>query len=105
MVQDANKLVVFGSQLIGVIIVIVGLLTQQSKLRSPRPTGGKPQITAGFDRSGDRFAHLWDDPLDDLVGFEKALKQSSGVSAPTDSASPSDATALTSSHASESMSA
>ncbi|HKP02026.1 MAG TPA: hypothetical protein VJU77_01575 [Chthoniobacterales bacterium] len=66
MVQDANKLVVFGSQLVGVIIVIIGLWTQQSKLQTPRPAGSKATAVAGDDRYGDRFARLWDDPLGDV---------------------------------------
>jgi hypothetical protein len=70
MVQDANKLVVFGSQLVGVIIVIVGVLTQQAKLHSPRPTSGKAQITSEAAQGGDHFARLWDDPLEDLSSFE-----------------------------------
>ena len=52
MIQDANKLVVFGSQFIGVIIVVVGLLTQQAELRSPRPAGSKSDILAKRDEKG-----------------------------------------------------
>lgn len=74
MFQDANKLVVFGSQLVGVIIVIVGLLTQQAELHSPRPRppGSKMSDGTGSERKGERFARLWDDPLEDVVAFETA---------------------------------
>lgn len=65
MVQDANRLVVFGSQLVGVLIVIVGLWTQEANLQSPRPVGTKTPTSLSTSGSGDRFAHLWDDPFPD----------------------------------------
>jgi hypothetical protein len=89
MVQDGNKLVVFGSQLIGVVIVIVGLLSQQSELHSPRPPGSKTQVGAMPDASGNRFARLWEDPLEDLRTFEPVSSQPSSSPSPTASASPS----------------
>jgi hypothetical protein len=89
MVQDGNKLVVFGSQLIGVVIVIVGLLNQQSELHSPRPPGSKTQVGAMPDASGNRFARLWEDPLEDLRTFERVSSQPSSSPSPTASASPS----------------
>ncbi len=70
MFQDANKLVVFGSQFIAVIIVIAGLLTEQAELRSPRPVGARTQVNAEAHPDGDRFARLWDDPLENLPAFE-----------------------------------
>jgi hypothetical protein len=88
MVQDANKLVVFGSQLVGVLIVVVGLWTQQSKLQSPRPSGGKTPAIASADRKGDRFARLWDDPFPD-VSEAAVLKPPTGGPSPTTIAQPS----------------
>lgn len=93
MLQDANKLVVFGSQLVGVIIVVVGLLTQQAKLHSPRPAGSKTQIVAEPDRKGDRFARLWDDPLEDLPAFQ-VVSQTQMPSATTPGEGPSPITAV-----------
>src|SRR5215471_5990482 len=66
--QDANRLVVFGSQLIGVVIVIVGLLTQQGELRSVRPPGrANPPSPQKTEEEKDTFARLWDDPLQDML--------------------------------------
>ncbi|MEY2562062.1 MAG: hypothetical protein QOH88_255 [Verrucomicrobiota bacterium] len=87
MVQDANKLVVFGSQLLGVLIVIAGLWTQQAKLQSPRPSGGRTPASASADRKGERFARLWDDPFPE--GFENSVvKPRAGGPAPETIASP-----------------
>jgi hypothetical protein len=86
MVQDGNKLVVFGSQLIGVVIVITGLLNQQAELHSGRPPGSKTQVGAMPDASGNRFARLWEDPLEDLRPFEPASSQPTPT--PSPSASP-----------------
>ncbi|HEV2840469.1 MAG TPA: hypothetical protein VGW39_04010 [Chthoniobacterales bacterium] len=72
MLQDGNRLVVFGSQIIGVLIVVVGLLTQHAELHSPRPVGSKMQVTEESGQKGDRFARLWDDPLEDLPAFQVA---------------------------------
>ena len=69
MVHDGNRLIVFGSQLIGVLIVIVGLFTQQADLRSPRPVGKKTPSPTESGQTGDRFARLWDDPLEGLLAF------------------------------------
>lgn len=63
MFQDANKLVVFGSQLVGVLIVIIGLTTQQAKLRTPRPPTTTPGIIVD-NAEPSFFARLWDDPLE-----------------------------------------
>jgi hypothetical protein len=70
--QDKNKLVVFGSQLVGVIIVLSGLLNQRTELHSPRPPG--TQVSAAPDSSGNRFARLWEDPLEDLRTFERVAQ-------------------------------
>jgi hypothetical protein len=75
-VPDGNRLVVFGSQLIGVLIVIVGLLTQQGELHSWRPTGTKNQV-AGKWQTKERFARLWDDPLEDMPAFPIVPKKQS----------------------------
>ena len=63
MPQDANRPLVFGSQLIGVLVVILTLVTRQADLRSTRPVGDKKQIAAQLDQNGDLSARLWDDPL------------------------------------------
>lgn len=73
MLQDGNRLVVFGSQIIGVLIVVVGLLTQHAELHSPRPIGIKTQVSEEAGQKGDRFARLWDDPLEDLPAFQVAV--------------------------------
>ena len=61
--QDANRPLVFGSQLIGVLVVILTLVTRQAELRSTRPVGDKKQIAAQLDQSGYLSTRLWDDPL------------------------------------------
>jgi hypothetical protein len=72
MPQDANRPLVFGSQLIGVLVVILTLVTRQAELRSTRPVGDKKQIAAELDQNGDYFARLWDDPLAQLSTFQIA---------------------------------
>ncbi len=86
-VPDGNRLVVFGSQLIGVLIVIVGLLTQQGELHSWRPTGTKNQV-AGRSQTKERFARLWDDPLEDMPAFPIVPKKQSDSAEETVTASP-----------------
>ena len=88
MVQDANKLVVFGSQLLGVIIVVVGLWTQQANLKSPRPAGGKIATVAGPDRDEDRFARLWDDPFPETSELAVLKPPKGGASAATSAEPP-----------------
>lgn len=80
MLQDGNRLVVFGSQIIGVLIVFVGLLTQHAELHSPRPVGSKMQVTEESGQKGDRFARLWDDPLEDLPAFQVAAPKDAPLS-------------------------
>ena len=63
--QDGNRLVVFGSQLIGVVIVVISLLTQQGELHSLRPPGRANMSALAKTEENDRFARLWDDPLED----------------------------------------
>ncbi len=70
MPQDANRPLVFGSQVIGVLVVILTLITRQAELRSTRPVGDKKQIAAQLDQNGDYSARLWDDPLAQLSTFE-----------------------------------
>ncbi|HZE13149.1 MAG TPA: hypothetical protein VE086_05285 [Chthoniobacterales bacterium] len=70
MAPDANRPLVFGSHLVGVLIVILTLLTRQAELRSTRPVGDKKQIAAQVDENGDYFARLWDDPLAKLPTFK-----------------------------------
>jgi hypothetical protein len=77
MPQDANRPLVFGSQLIGVLVVILTLVTRQAELRSTRPVGDKKQIAAQLDQNGDYFARLWDDPLAQLSTFQIASQEQS----------------------------
>ena len=86
-VPDGNRLVVFGSQLIGVLIVIVGLLKQQGELHSWRPTGTKNQV-AGKWQTKERFARLWDDPLEDMPAFPIVPKKQSYSAEETVTAKP-----------------
>jgi hypothetical protein len=81
--DDTNRVAVFGSQLLGVLIVIATVFTQQEELHSWRPTGTKNQPAAKDDQNADKFARLWDDPLEDLFTFQ--------VAAPSPSPSPSPA--------------
>jgi hypothetical protein len=87
MPQDANRPLVFGSQLIGVLVVILTLVTRQAELRSTRPVGDKKQIAAQLDQNGDYFARLWDDPLAQLSTFQIASQEHSD--APRKALSPS----------------
>ncbi len=80
---DGNRLIVFGSQLIGVLIVIAGLLTQQADLRSPRPVGKKTPSPAESSQTGDRFARLWDDPLEGLLAIESGESLAAVKGSPT----------------------
>jgi hypothetical protein len=79
MPQDANRPLVFGSQIIGVLVVILTLVTRQAELRSARPVGDKKQIAAQLDQNGDFSARLWDDPLAKLSTFEIASQEQSGA--------------------------
>ena len=78
--DDTNRVAVFGSQLLGVLIVIATLFTQQGELHSWRPTGTKNQPAAKDDQNADKFARLWDDPLEDLPTFQVAAAPSSSPS-------------------------
>src|ERR1043166_9624413 len=80
MPQDANRPLVFGSQLIGVLVVILTLVTRQAELRSTRPVGDKTQIAAQLDQNGDYFARLWDDPLAQMSTFKIASQEQSDLS-------------------------
>ena len=94
-IQDTNRVAVFGSQLLGVLIVIGTVLTQQGELHSWRPTGTKTQPAAQEDQNGDKFARLWEDPLEDLPTFQAGAPspsptpaaQNQGVPAPLASGS------------------
>jgi hypothetical protein len=94
-IQDTNRVAVFGSQLLGVLIVIATVLTQQGELHSWRPTGTKTQSAAQEDQNGDKFARLWEDPLEDLPTFQAGAlspsptpaAQNQGVPAPLASGS------------------
>jgi hypothetical protein len=75
-VQDGNRLVVFGSQLIGVVIVIISLLTQQGELHSLRPPGrAKMLALPKTDAKTDTFARLWDDPLQDMLPVRQPAEE------------------------------
>jgi hypothetical protein len=89
--DDTNRVAVFGSQLLGVLIVIATMFTQQGELHSWRPTGTRNQPAAKDDQNADKFARLWDDPLEDLPTFQvvapspspsPALINASAVAAP-----------------------
>jgi len=92
MVQDINKLVVFGSQLVGVLIVIVGMWTQQSNLQSPRPGGGRAPTLTSTDPNADRFARLWDDPFPDVSEISALWPPSGSPSTQASAPSPNPAT-------------
>jgi len=76
MPQDANRPIVFGSQLIGVLVVILTMMTRQAELRSTRPVGDKKQIAPVY-QDGNLSARLWDDPLAKLSTVEIASQEQS----------------------------
>jgi hypothetical protein len=83
MPQDANRPLVFGSQLIGVLVVILTLVTRQAELRSTRPVGAvgdKKQIAPVY-QDGNLSARLWDDPLAKLSTSEIASQEQLAPSA------------------------
>jgi hypothetical protein len=84
--DDTNRVAVFGSQLLGVLIVIATVFTQQGELHSWRPTGTKNQPAAKDDQNADKFARLWDDPLDDFRTFPVAVASLSPTPTPAEPA-------------------
>jgi hypothetical protein len=78
--QDESRLAVFGSQLIGVVIVIIGLLTQQGELHSIRPQSrAKAPPGAETEVKPDIFARLWDDPFEDMQRPSTISKEQSNT--------------------------
>lgn len=67
--DSINKVLVFGSQIVTVILVVSGAVLQQSALRSSRPPGQGTNL-AHDAASGDRYARLWEDPLSGLEAFK-----------------------------------
>jgi hypothetical protein len=89
-IEDRNKIAVVVSQLLGVFLVIITLLTQHGEpLHSWRPTGTKNQTVASDDQNRDKFARLWDDPLEGLLTFQAGASLISPSPIPTSSLSPS----------------
>jgi hypothetical protein len=86
MAQDANRPLVIGSQLVGVLVVILTLMTRQAELRSTRPVGEKTQVKAKLDENNDYSARLWDDPLAPLQTFEVAQAEQTDASRSASSA-------------------
>ncbi len=79
-----NKSLVFGSQIVTVILVVCGAALQQSELRSSRPPGQGTNQTHDAE-SGDRYARLWEDPLSGLEAFNpkpESKSASAGGEAP-----------------------
>jgi hypothetical protein len=80
--HDVSRPAVIGSQVLGVFIVIFTVLTQQGELHSWRPTGTKTQQIAREDQNGDKFARLWEDPLEDLPTFQVGASLPSATPTP-----------------------
>ena len=78
-IQDTSRIAVVASQLLGVLIVIATVVTQQGELHSPRPLGNKTQVGAKADENGNRFARPWEDPLEDLPTFVPVSSQPSST--------------------------
>ena len=81
-IHDVSRPAVIGSQVLGVFIVIFTVLTQQGELHSWRPTGTKTQQIAREDQNGDKFARLWEDPLEDLPTFQVGASLPSATPTP-----------------------
>src|SRR5439155_22772259 len=60
------------SQVLGVFLVLITLLTQHGELHSWRPTGSQNQAAAQDDKEGNKFARLWEDPLENWPTFQVA---------------------------------
>ncbi|WP_193212873.1 hypothetical protein [Luteolibacter marinus] len=71
-----NRVLVFGSQILAVFLVVVGAVLQQSELRSSRPPGASKRISHD-PLTGDRYARLWEDPLEGLQNFRSRETESS----------------------------
>jgi hypothetical protein len=86
-IQDRNQVAVVVSQVLGVFLVMITLITQHGQLRSLQPTGTKNQAAAKEDKQGNKFARLWEDPLEDFPTFQVAAVSPSP--SPTSTVSPS----------------
>lgn len=85
--EGINKVLVFGSQLVAVILVLTGAYLQQSQLESARPPGTGGQVSDPA--TGTRYARLWEDPLANYQSI--APKQEVTATVPTRPAPVSDA--------------
>lgn len=74
--DSINKSLVFGSQILALLLVMVGTFLQQSQLKSARPPGPGGQVSDLA--AGDRYARLWQDPLEGYQTFKLAATSTSG---------------------------
>jgi hypothetical protein len=83
-----NKVLVFGSQILALVLVMTGTLLQREQLKSARPPGIRDQVVDS--RTGDRYARLWQDPLERLAEFKtsEAAKETAETVAPATGSSP-----------------
>src|SRR5881227_2230890 len=86
-IQDRNQVAVVVSQVLGVFLVMITLITQHGQLHSLQPTGTKNQAAAQEDEEGNKFARLWEDPLEGFPTFQVAAVSPSP--SPTSTLSPS----------------
>jgi hypothetical protein len=86
--QDRNQAAVVVSQVLGVFLVMITLVTQHGELHSWRPTGTKNQEAAKDDAYRNKFARLWEDPLEDLPTFQVAATSLSPSPTPSAKATP-----------------
>jgi hypothetical protein len=82
-IQDRNQVAVVVSQVLGVFLVMITLLTQHGQLQSLQPTGTKNQAAAPEDKEGNKFARLWEDPLEDFLTFQVAAVSPSPTLSPS----------------------
>jgi hypothetical protein len=70
---DAHRSLVFGSQVIAVLLVVAGLIGQRAELRSQRPSARQDDVFKGEPLR----VRLWDDPFRVLRGLDdpKARKE------------------------------
>jgi hypothetical protein len=81
--DSINRALVFGSQLLALILVFTGAILQESQLQSARPTEAGGQIAS--DTTGpysDRFARNWDDPLELFQTFTPVPLAATPASSP-----------------------
>jgi hypothetical protein len=86
--DDTNRVAVVVSQVLGVLLVMITLLTQHGELQSWRPTGTKNQTVAPDDQNTDKSSRLWDDPLEGLLTFQVGASLISPSPSPSTSPTP-----------------